>query len=114
MHSVVSSICQKVARTVPCAFGNCFSYNEVYFSTLNGTPVSAEEFIPGNFEKYSNNSALMEQARVDEHLAFIKKAKCFMHFSYEVTNKELMEVNLKGVGYQLCDPEIASSLIRGW
>ena len=111
MHSVVRSICQKFARKVPYAFGNCFSYNEVYFSTLNGTPVTVEEFIPGSFEKYSNNTALMEQARSDEHLVFIQKAECFMHFSYEVTNKELMVVDLQGVGYQLCDPEIASTVL---
>ena len=94
MHSAVRSICQKFARKVPYAFGKCFNYKNLYFSAINGTPVTAEEFIPGNFEIYSNNTALMEQARSDEHLVSIQKAERFMHFSCEVTNKELMVVDL--------------------
>ena len=31
-----------------------------------------------------------------------------MHFSYVITNKQLMVVDLQGVGFDLCDPEIAS------
>ena len=34
-----------------------------------------------------------------------------MHFSYEVTNKKLMKVDLQGVVYELCDPEIASTVL---
>ena len=111
MHSAVRSICQKFARKVPYAFGKCFNYKKVYFSTINGIPVTVEEFIPGNFEKYSSNTVLMEQARSDEHLVIIQQAECFMHFSYEMTNKELLVVDLQGVGYELCDPEIASTVL---
>ena len=106
MYSAVRSIYQKFARKVPYASGKCFNYGKVYFSTINGTPVTVEGLIPGNFEKYSNNTALMEQAKSDE-----QTAECFMHFSYEVTNKELMVVDLQGVGYELCDPEIASTVL---
>ena len=53
----------------------------------------------------------MEEVKSDEHLVFIQKAECFMHFSYDVCNKELMVVDLQGVGYELCDPEIASTVL---
>ena len=53
----------------------------------------------------------MKQARSDEHLVIIQKAECFMHFSYEMTNKELLVVDLQGVGFELCDPEIACKVL---
>eukprot|EP00112_Aurelia_sp_Birch-Aquarium-sp1_P023909 Seg732.11 transcript_id=Seg732.11/GoldUCD/mRNA.D3Y31 product="hypothetical protein" protein_id=Seg732.11/GoldUCD/D3Y31 len=67
MHSVARNICQKFAREVPFIFGTCFNYKKVYFSMMNGTPVTVEEFIPGDFEKYSNNTGLMAAIKSDEH-----------------------------------------------
>ena len=111
MHSVARNICQKFAREVHDTFGTCFNYKKVYFSMMNGTPVTVEEFIPGNFEKYSNNTGEMAAIKSDEHKEFIEKAESFMHFSYVITNKQLMVVDLQGVGYDLCDPEIASMVL---
>ena len=56
----------------------------------------------------------MEQARSDKHLVSIEKAEWsrkVMHFSYEVTSKECIVVDLQGVGNEVCDPEIASTAV---
>ena len=37
-------------------FGECFSYNPVYFGKINQECVTVEEFLPGDFQKYINNN----------------------------------------------------------
>ncbi len=111
MHSVARNICQKFGREVPYTFGTCFNYKKVYFSTMKGTSVTLEKFIPGNIKKYSNNTVNMAEIKSDDQKELIEKAECFMHFSYVITNKQLMVVDLQGVGYDLCDPEIATMVL---
>ena len=40
-----------------------------------------------------------------------EKAETFVHYTYEKSNKRLMVTDLQGVGYHLCDPEIAIETI---
>ena len=42
-----------------------------------------------------------------------EKAETFVHYTYEKSNNRLMITDLQGVGYQLCDPEIATLTIKG-
>ena len=35
------------------------------------------------------------------------KAETFSHYSYKKSNTQLMVLDIQGVGYTLCDPEIA-------
>ena len=37
------------------------------------------------------------------------KAECLVHFTYESTNQKLMLLDIQGSGYQLYDPEIATT-----
>ena len=37
------------------------------------------------------------------------KAESFVHYSFVKSGKQLIIVDLQGVGFVLCDPEIASS-----
>ena len=39
------------------------------------------------------------------------KKQCLSHFSYVKTNKEVMRVDIQGCGYDLFDPEVASSVL---
>ena len=39
------------------------------------------------------------------------KAETFVHYSYVKSAKQLMIVDIQGVNYALCDPEIASSTL---
>lgn len=108
MHSVARSIAQSFERKVPSYFGKSFSYNKVYYSSIGNVPVTVEEYIPGTFEKYINNNGLISKAplKSDE---VIQKASCFAHFSYVHTNMQMMVLDLQGVAYTFCDPEIASA-----
>ena len=37
------------------------------------------------------------------------KAETFSHYTYKKSNTQLMVLDIQGVGYTLCDPEIAST-----
>ena len=108
MHSVARSIAQSCERKVPSSFGKSFSYIKLYYSSIGNVPVTVKEYIPGMFEKYSNNNGLSSKAspQSDE---VIEKASCFAHFSYVHTNMQMIVLDLQGVAYTLCDPEIAST-----
>ena len=88
-------------------FGECFNYNPVYFGKINHDCVTVEEFLPGDFQKYINNNG----SRCLNDLDITEKAETFVHYTYEKFNNRLMITDLQGVGYQLCDPEIAIQTI---
>ena len=88
-------------------FGECFNYNTVYFGKINHECITVEEFLPGDFQKYINNNGSICLNDLD----ITEKAETFVHYTYEKSNKRLMMTDLQGVGYQLCDPEIATQTI---
>ncbi|XP_057305451.1 uncharacterized protein LOC130642353 [Hydractinia symbiolongicarpus] len=72
--------------------GNCLSYNNVSYKTLNNEPVTIEEFIGGDFVKYFNNDGTI----------------CQNHDVKAQTMAECL-VDKQGCGFKLCDPEIATT-----
>eukprot|EP00794_Sanderia_malayensis_P002045 gene2045-2324_t len=109
LHAVTRSIYHNFIRKAPSCFGSCFHYSNVYFSTIDATPVTAEQFIPGMFEKYMNNTGQLSETPVDESgMVLREKVECLVHFSFESTDQQMMLVDIQGVGYHLCDPEIAT------
>ena len=109
MHAVARSIAHNFIRKSPKDFGLTFHYKKVYYALMNDTPVTVEEFIPGQFFKYINNTGNIIVSQ--EHKTIIEKAECFVHFSYESTSNQLMVLDLQGVGFQLFDPEIATGVL---
>eukprot|EP00795_Rhopilema_esculentum_P004082 gene4082-20262_t len=83
-----------------------------YFSTIEGNPVTVEEFIPGKFQKYINNTGQIRKPELAEDRILIEKAECLVHYTYVHTKKELMVLDLQGVDYVLCDPEIATATLH--
>lgn len=108
MHSVARSISQSLQRKLPSSFGKSFSYNRVYYSSIDSVPVTVEEYIAGDFEKYINNTGVVAKALSPAHEVILEKASCFAHFSYVHTEMQMMVLDLQGVAYSLCDPEIAT------
>ena len=88
-------------------FGECFNYDPVYFWKINHECVIVEEFLPGDFQKYINNSGNMCLNDLD----ITVKAETFVLYTHEKSNNRLMITDLQGVGYQICDPEIATQTI---
>ena len=94
-------------------FGDFLRYRKIFHGeTDGGEYVAVEEFIPGCFTKYINNTGLgsinIESANEAANVIGLK-AECLVHFSYQKSGKQLMVVDIQGNGYDLFDPEIAST-----
>ena len=66
--------------------------------------VTTETFIDGPFVKLINNDGFICSEEVSE-----LSMKTFSHYTYKKSNTQLMVLDIQGVGYTLCDPEIAST-----
>ena len=67
--------------------------------------MTIEEFINGKFTKYINNTGFL---CVPEDNVIGQKAETFVHYSFELSKRKLMVVDIQGSRFDLYDPEIAS------
>ena len=109
MNSLARNFAMKMAPDAPAEFGQTFSYTKVYLGKLDGECVTLESYLNGTFQKYINNTG--DICAVGSELTM--KAETFVHYSYVKSAKQLMIVDIQGVDYALCDPEIASSTLMG-
>ena len=107
MNSLARNFAMKLAMDAPVEFGQTFSYTKVYFGKLNGECVTLESYLHGTFQKQINDTG--DIFSVGSELSM--KAETFDHYSYVTSAKQLMIVDIQGVNYALCDPEIASSTL---
>ena len=77
-----------------------------YGKTKEGECVTIEEFIDGKFRKYVNNTGLLCGDKADPPC---QKAECLAHFLHEKSKGKILLVDIQGGGFELYDPEIASS-----
>ena len=119
LHSAARSIAQSFASRAPTSFGELFRYKKIYYAKVEDTPVTVEEFIPGKFEKYiNNNGQISSHYKSQSSTTFLEdnvivdKAESLVHFSYIYTKEEMMLLDIQGVGYDLCDPEIATARLK--
>ena len=96
------------ARKAPTECGKCFNYTNFYFSMIDEDPITVEENTPGSFTKYINNNGEINLILSHESKEVLEKCECFVHYSYVSTDKKMVVVDLTGVDYNLCDPEIAT------
>ena len=91
-------------------FGECFNYKQIYLGWISEEKVcvTVEQFIPGEFVKYVNNTGNITPVN-DVDKAKGQKAECLVHFSYMKSHKKLMLVDIQGSSYNSYDPEIAST-----
>eukprot|EP00794_Sanderia_malayensis_P018440 gene18440-20289_t len=80
-------------------FGEVFVYNEVYLCK-----VPSGEYINNTGRSVTTINGFKNEK--------VKKAECFAHFTYQKSNKELLVVPIHGIGYKLCNPEIATTVLR--
>lgn len=110
MHEVARHLTKKFREKAPKEFGECFNYNHIYFTTIDEEPATIEEFVPGNFAKLINNNGKCASFH-DESESFqelLDKAECLVHYTYKVTNEQMMLLDIQGSGFNLYDPEIAT------
>ena len=111
MHAVARHLTQRFAAKVPASFGKVFKYNKVYYTEFNSEPVTVEEFVEGKFSKYINNDGRCVTPSNDaseEEEETYAKAQCLVHYTYIMSEKKLMILDIQGAGYSLYDPEIAT------
>jgi hypothetical protein len=95
----------------PEEFGNTFVYTKVYYAKYRDEYVTLEDYIDGRFCKYVNNNGdilPLHTSKLDVGL----KAQCYCHYTYVKSGKQLMVLDIQGVNYQLCDPEISSTNLK--
>ena len=113
MHNLAKSIAKQMARKLANKSGEMFSYNTAFLGKMHCEAdgsleiVTIEKFIDGSpFVKYMNNTG-----DIDRELptAAVEKAEALAHFSYVISKQKFLLVDIQGIGFQLCDPEIASA-----
>ena len=109
MHAVARNITQHFASKTPPQFKETFTYGEVFYSSLNGEPVTIEEFVPGDFFKYVNNDGICLESPSEEYEDVFRKAQCLVHFSYNYSGEKMMLLDIQGSMFSWYDPEIATA-----
>ena len=109
MNALARNLALKMSLDAPEEFGETFAYNKLYFGKVDKAVVTLERFLEGKFVKHINNTGEIYCETGDE---IGMKCEAFVHYTYAFTNKQLMVVDIQGVGFQLCDPEIASCILK--
>jgi len=105
MNALARNFAQKLAAEAPVEYGSHLNYTKVYFGKLYGQCVRVEEYLEGTFQKHVNNNEYV----CGDGGELSSKAETFSHYSYVKSGKQLMVLDIQGVGYSLSDPEIATS-----
>ena len=105
MHALAQHFSLLLRDIPPVGFGETFLYTKLYYTVLKEEFVTVEPYIEGNFRKYVNTGDIT----LKDGSELAMKAESFVHYSFVKSGKQLMIVDLQGVDYMLCDPEIASS-----
>ena len=94
MHTVARNITQQFASKAPPQFKETFAYGKVFYSSLDDQPVTAEEYVPGDFVKYVNNDGQCLEAPSEEYKVVFRKAESLVHSSYNYSNKKIATAEL--------------------
>ena len=111
MHTLAENFCRQLAKKVSelkCEdeFGQIVNqmYQEIYLGKVidDGEFATIEEFIPGSFVKFFNNTGI--PCEDNENTENGMKAECLAHFSFEKSSRKIMLVDIQGCGVKLYDP----------
>ena len=112
MHMAAKAIADRFFKKIDLTKReDWFSYNDAFFATLNGEPVTVEPFVAGKFTKYINNDGVIGSHDTNKNSSKVlyEKAEALCHFSYQDSDQRLMLADLQGSGLKLYDPEIATA-----
>ena len=113
MHALTKNIADQLSKkvkelNVSKEFGEILKFKNIYLAKLDRECSTLEEFIEGKFEKYMNNTG---EVCISNENVIEQKAECLSHFSYDISNSQLLVVDLQRSGHMLYDPEIATAQI---
>lgn len=107
-NSLARNLALQISFDAPGEFGDTFTYTKVYFGKIDGEVITQEKYLDGNFVKHINNTG-----EIFTKTELGMKCEAFVHYTYASTKQQQMVVDIQGVGFQLCDPEIVSHH-EGW
>ena len=107
MHAVAKVLVEKFNQKCPEKFGKTFSYEDVYFTMVDGRPATLERYVDGQCFKYVNNNGICPAPEEGMEDLF-EKGQALAHFSWVFSDKKLLLLDIQGSGYCLYDPEIAT------
>ena len=88
-------------------FGETLHYNSVYYGKIGSIKnITIEEFVPRKFVKYINNDG--SQCVILLRNECLEKADAFVQYTYQKLQRNLVVLDIHGVGYSLCDRQAAS------
>ena len=109
MSAVARHLSKRFAKNVPPELGATFEYVKVFFAVFKELPVTIEEYVEGEFQKYVNNNGLCIPSPAEEFDEIYAKAQCLVHYSYQISERKLMLLDIQGSSFKLYDPEIATT-----
>ncbi|PFX34098.1 Transient receptor potential cation channel subfamily M member 6 [Stylophora pistillata] len=109
MSAVVRHLTKRFAKSVPPEFGGTFEYVKVFFALFKKQPVTIEEFVQGEFHKYVNNNGFHIPSPSVEFDEIYEKAQCLVNYSYQISEKKVMLLDIQGSSFKLYDPDIATT-----
>ena len=65
----------------------------------------------GLLQNTSNSNGYIIEALSEDHKIIVAKAECFVYYSFEATKDQIMVLDIQGGGYNLYDPEVASTAL---
>ncbi|KXJ10632.1 Transient receptor potential cation channel subfamily M member 6 [Exaiptasia diaphana] len=105
MNSLSRNFALSLSAEAPPDFGKTLTYTKVYLGKLYGEYVTIEKYLEGTFSKHVNNTGKVCGDGSEVSL----KAEAFSHYTYQKSREQLMVLDVQGVGFDLCDPEIATT-----
>ena len=83
------------------------TWNNVYYGKVGSIEnITLEEFIPGKFSNHINNEGRQCVLLLGNECHY--QIDALVHYTYEKSQRKLVELDIQGVDYTLCDSEIAS------
>lgn len=113
MHALTKNIADQLKKkaqelNVSKEFGETLKFKNIYLAKLDGECLTPEEFIEGKCEKYMNNTG---EVCISDENVIGQKSECLSHFSYDISNSQILVADLQGSGHMLYDPEIVTGQI---
>ena len=63
--------------------------------------VTIEEYVEGEFQKYVNNNGLCILSPAEEFDEIYVKAQCLVHYSYQISERKLMLLDIQGSSFEV-------------
>ena len=83
--------------------------SKFFFAVFKKQPVTIEEFFLRRISQIRKQQWFPHPLPSVEFDEVYEKAQCLVHYSYQISEKKLMLLDIQGSFFKLYDPEIATA-----